>query len=440
MRTFTSFCLLGAGVAVFAVDTAAGQSYFQRDRYESVQERNQPEFDPQPLRVGTLLVNPALDAGLIFDDNALSSPNDADSDLIVRLAPRIGARTDWSNHEVAANLDVEHLEYQDLSEESRTNVRGALRGRLDVNRELSLRGRVFGEDLVQDRRVVAASDVLENVEYTNLGASIGADYERSRIRLSGTFRTNELDYDDTRLRPDPQFASQDPFDQDFRDRTENELVGRASYAVSPDIAIFGQAELNQRDYAANAQDLANGDQSVDDVNGRDSEGYVLTAGANFELAALIRGDFAIGYFEDDPDGSQNTNNVSGEPISGLAIDTRVQWFPTRLTTVTVQAARRANDPGIVNAANAISTSGTLRIDHELRRNVLLFGETGLSQQEFDTESQFDDEVFNIGAGALYKLNPNVHLNGYVRHYNRSAENDGRDFDQNVVGIGLTLYP
>lgn len=443
MRTFTSFCLLGAGVAVFAVDTAAGQSYFQRDRYESVDERTQPEFDPVPVRVGTFLVRPALDAELIFDDNVLAAPDGVpgpDSDTIVRIVPRVNARSNWANHEIAGDLNVEHLEYQDLSDESRTNVRGALRGRLDVNRELSLRAGVFGQDLTQDRRDIAAAQLFENVEYTNVGGSAGADYEQGRIRLSGTVRTAELDYDDNRTRSDRlDVVAVIINDQDFRDRRETSIEGRVSYAVSPDVAIFTQAAINERDYNADAQDLANGTQSVAEVNGRDSQGYALTVGSNFELTTLIRGEVAVGYFEDEPDGTPSIPG-SDEPISGLALDSRIQWFPTRLTTVTAQASRQANDPGIVNAANAILTTGTLRVDHELRRNIVIFGETGLSQQEFDSQTQFDDEVFNIGAGGTYKLNRNVHLNGYVRHYNRSSDSVVRDFDQNVIGIGLTLYP
>lgn len=428
MRTFTSFCLLGASTAVLAVDTAAAQSYFQRDRYESVQERSQPEFDPQPLRVGTLLVRPAVDAELIFDDNVLAAPDSVpesagtipgpDSDTLVRLAPRIGVRTDWANHEIAADVDVEHLEYQDLSDESRTNVRGAVRGRLDVNRELSLRGRVFAQDLTQDRRDVTANQVLDNVEYTNVGGSAGADYEQGRIRLSGTVRTAELDYNDVRTRDD--VVTVFIVDQDFRDRQETAIEGRASYALSPDIAIFGEASLSQRDYSAPGTD------------GRDSEGYDIGGGINFELATLIRGDVSIGYFEDEPD--------QGEAVSGASVNALVQWFPTRLTTVSVRAARNASDPGIIDAPNAIITTGELRVDHELRRNVVLFGEAGLTQQDFESISAADDELASFRTGATYKLNRNVHLNGFYRYFNRSSDSPVRDFDQNIIGIGLTLYP
>lgn len=428
MRTFTSFCLLGAGAAVLAVDTAAAQSYFQRDRYESVQERSQPEFDPQPLRVGTLLVSPAVAAELIFDDNVLAAPDSVPpsagtipgptSDTIVRLAPRIGARTDWSNHEIAADFDVEHLEYQDLSEESRTNVRGALRGRLDVNRQLALRARVFGQDLTQDRRDITSNQVLDNVEYTNVGGSAGADYEQGRIRLSGTVRTAELDYNDVRTRDD--VVTVFIVDQDFRDRQETAVEGRASYALSPDVAIFGEASVNQRDYSAPGTDF------------RDSEGYNIGGGVNFELTSLIRGDVSIGYFEDEPD--------QGEAVNGASVNAFVQWFPSRLTTVSVRGSRNATDPGLVNAPNAIVTSGSVRVDHELRRNVVLFGEAGLTQQDFESLAAADDELASLRTGAIYRLNRNVHVNGFYRYFNRSSDSPIRDFDQNVIGIGLTLYP
>lgn len=420
MRTFTSICLLGAGASVFAVDTAAAQGYFQRDRYEAVQERRQPEFDPVPVRAGSVIVEPALETLVIFDDNALGEDNDAESDTIFRFAPRVNARTDWANHEIAANVNVEHLEYQDLSDESRTNIRGAVRGRLDVNREFSLNARIFGEDLTQTRREVSASQFFENVEYTNIGGSVGADYEAGRVRLSGRVQTAKLDFDDVRTLPSAPVALID--DQDFRDRTENAVIGRASYAVSPDIALFVQGEVNERDY------------DEDFVQNRDSDGFVLTAGTNFELSSLVRGDLAIGYLEDNPD------DPAQQKLSGLALDGRVQWFPTRLTTVTVDGSRRATDPGIDTVSNAITTAYRGRIDHELRRNIVLFGELGYSEQDFENNAVLNDEVTDFGAGATYKLNRNVHLNGYYRYYDRESDGAGRNFEQNVIGIGLTLFP
>ncbi|MEL6472957.1 MAG: outer membrane beta-barrel protein [Pseudomonadota bacterium] len=425
MRSLKSIALMGVGAAAMFAQSAFAQDYYQRNRYEAVTDRVQPEFDPEPVRLGAFVTRPTLEVGVLQNDNVFADDANSESDTVIRIAPRINAASDWSVHEIGGNLAVEHDEYLDLSSETATNVRGDVNGRLDVNRDLSLAGRIFGQDLVESRTAVSANqNFREPVEFTVVGFEGEARFQRDRIQASATFNQSTLDYDDTDL-PNGVLI-----DQDFRDSVARTLRGRVAYAVSPDVAVFGQAELNERDFDLNAT-LNTEDGLV--VTSRDTEGYAVQAGVNFELPILIRGDVAVGFLEDTPDDTTNFDEVSG-----LSVDANVEWFPTRLTTVTFNASRRAIDPGLQDVANAAQTTLRARVDHELRRNVVLFANVGQSELDFEGTND-TNELTDFGVGALYKLNKRAHLEGFYRLFNREST-VSPEFDQNIIGVTLRVFP
>ena len=85
-----------------------------------------------------------------------------------------------------------------------------------------------------------------------------------------------------------------------------------------------------------------------------------------------------------------------------------------------------------------------RVDHELRRNVIVFGEAGLENFTFDNDDREDDDFARFGLGATYKLNKHAHIDAYYNYYDRSTGSNagigGADFGQNVVGVAIRLYP
>ncbi|MEM7767817.1 MAG: outer membrane beta-barrel protein [Pseudomonadota bacterium] len=425
-------------IAATAVSPAAfAQDYFARDRYESVTDRYQPDFDQEPVRVGTFLASPVLTVGVEVTDNVFAVPDTAGSDpehdVIGIVGASSGFTSDWGRHEVGGDVGVSHREFFDFADESVTTLNGTVRGRLDVSRDFTIDGNVFGVSSADPRTSEAVRAAFaEPVEFDRFGGTIQANYIRDRIRLQGFANVQTVEFDDAKIRP--AFADVVDGDQGFRSNTLSRVGGQVAYAVLPDVAVYAEAEVNQRDYDE-LTPLAGGTILAD----RDSDGYRLEVGADFELPNLLRGDVAVGYLEETRD------DPSFVDFDGLSLDATLNWFPSRLTTVTFAAGRRTVDVGVVAAGAALETDGGVRVDHELRRNILLFGRAEYRNRAFDDITldgggTRDDDTWLAGFGATYKINKRFHLDAAYDLFDRSSNLEPVEFTRNAFTVTLRVFP
>ena len=414
--------LIGVGLAALTAQTATAQEFFKRDRNVGVLERPQPEFDPEPVRLGALEARPSLGVGGYYIDNVFATEDNEVSDFAFTIRPEVDVRTTWSRHEVGVNAGVEHFEFIDEGSESVTNFNGGVRGRLDVNRNFSLTGFGFGRRRHEQRTQISILDEFgEPVRVNEVGGGLNGTYERDRIQLRLGYDLRDQNFRDVRT------TTIGDIDQDFRDNLRHTVTGRAAYAVTRDFAVFTQASYFVRNFD-NLTPLPGGVAAS-----RDSDGFTVQGGINFELAAPFRGDIAVGYLE------ENRDSPLFADISGVSVDGRLQWFPTRLTTLTLSGSRRTTDVGLIEAAAATSNSGNLRIDHELRRNFTIYADGGLFDTDFE---DFDrsDTFFDVGFGGIYKFNKRVHLEAFYRYTNRDSSLPTEEFNQNIVGFELRFHP
>jgi hypothetical protein len=412
MKThFPALAINVALVGAVAPAAFAQEGQFDRDRYVAVQERPQPEWDPIPVRAGAFTLTPSLSLGATFNDNIYAQQNNAVSDTILTATPQVDLYSNWSVHQIAAGAQVNHRQYLEEDDETATDYNAYVMGRLDVTRDFSLGARADGAVYVEPRYEPAGLNAIEPTEVNRLGGQLNAAYTRDRIKLEAGVGQTEYDYDNG---------------QDFRDLTENFVTARASYAISPDFAVFVQGKTSEQDY-----DLAGTALNPD----RDGERTELQAGVNFELAAPFRGEIAVGSVEDKKDSPLRPDT------DGVSAKGKLEWFPTDITTLTFTGAREIFDPGLVNSASASLTQFGVRADHELRRNIIVFGEANSRTFDFEDLSR-EDEQYDLTGGLGYKLNPNARaeLAYTFRTQESSGANRDRDFDQNIIALALKLYP
>ena len=430
MSHLKNFCLLTVATGSLIAGTAAAQgqdnNYYSRGKYEAVMDRSQPAFDPDPIRLGAFVVNATGIVGATYNSNVYAQNNNKKSDVIARIGGEVQANTDWSVHQVGFDLAAFRNEYLDLSDESANEMRGALHGRLDVTRWFSLGGRVYAEKAVEQRYEPASIGSLEKpVEYTVAGAEVQANYANDRFRWTNSVGLADRNYKDGR-----QVGTGLEIDQDFRDRQSTTGRTRLSYAVSPNLAVYGQATAHDESFD-NLQLIGGA------LRSRDSQGYTVSGGVNFELAALVRGDIAVGYMNED-----KQDNYFKD-VDGLSVDGQMQWFPTRLTTVSFNAGRRVVDVGAYDSPSAIATDFGVRVDHELHRNFIISGEAGYSGLDYQEISRTDDQ-FTYGVYGLYKMNKNVHIQAFARHLDRDSSGLAGSvipsYGIDMVGVELRLHP
>lgn len=428
MTDLKRVCLMGVAVAAVA-STAAhaqGDNYYSRDKYTAVTDRSQPDFDPEPVRLGAFSVRPALVAGVSYSDNVYFAGDNEESGVNGRLGVEVSGDTLWSVHSLGFDVSAFRNEFFDQGDESNNDLRARLRGRLDVTRSFSLGGSVFYEDRVEPR-----TDFINEfspdapIGLTIHGATVDANYVNDRVRWTNGAGIREEDYENGR-----EIGSGLPIDQSYRDRTVMDARSRLSYAVSPNFAVYGQATYQDSNY--DTLQFIGGQ-----LRSRDSKGYTVSGGVDFELNALIRGDIAVGYLNETKDDSFFRD------VSGLSVDGRVQWFPTQLTTVTLTGGRRVSDTGAFDAPTALDTNFGVRVDHELRRNIIVSANARYSVYDLEESTRKDDNT-EFGVSAIYKMNPRVHFNAFVNRFDRDTSGASAivapSVSETTAGVGVRFYP
>jgi hypothetical protein len=244
----------------------------------------------------------------------------------------------------------------------------------------------------------------EPVEYERTDAGLSVQHTFNRFRVTGAVARAEYDYEGT---------------QDFRDNDISSVRGRVEAEITPRIGLLLQAEVDERDY--------------DKQPPLSSEGQTLLVGATINLTDLMRGEIAVGQFERDYD--------SGFNVDGTAVAANLEWYITRLTTLTFSARRNTEDViGGNELTPYVETRYGARVDHELRRNVILTAGAQAGSREYESPIDRDDDFVSADAGFDVILNRRVALRGRYRH--EEVQSDGldryRDFDANVVSLGLSL--
>ncbi|MGB3624569.1 MAG: outer membrane beta-barrel protein, partial [Henriciella sp.] len=368
MRLPVIFLLISATSATSAY---AQDSFFERNRYTAVTERPQPEFDPVPLRAGGFDVQPSLGLEAGYRENLFATEDDTESDAFVQASPSVNAQSTWSRHSLRGRLEAVSTAYAENDSENHTDLRANAEGRLDLGTRTELTGSLIAESLNEPRSASArVANAEEPVMYDRTGAGIGVSHEAGRVRVDGTYTFQTLDFDDVGL------IGGGVQDQDFRDYDEQELSSRVSWAVERDWAVFVQGAYVDRSY----------DQTTPGAVSRDATGVIARTGVDFELQNLIRGDIGVGYQSFDFD------DQAIEDIDGLSVDANAQWFVTQLTTVSASAARTVVDSGIISSPGTVVTRVAAGIDHELRRNVIIGGELGFENRDFQEIDRSDDLI------------------------------------------------
>jgi hypothetical protein len=225
------------------------------------------------------------------------------------------------------------------------------------------------------------------------------------VIVRGDVAHSEYDYDDV--------------SQDFRDNEENAVRGRVEIDLWPRVDLLLTAVADDREYE-NSPNL-------------DSEGRTYTVGAKID-GDLMRGEVSLGQFE-----REYADPTIGT-FDGLAIAAALEWYVTRLTTVTITGRQDADDQISANVGQPyITTEFGARIDHELLRNLIFTGRFLAGEREYESIDR-NDEYTEFEVGADYMLNPHAAIR--FRYENDQVESSGalpyRDYEVNQATLGLSL--
>lgn len=398
-------CLLALAAAA-----AAGQP----EPLGTVMERSRPRLDPAGIRVGGFDLLPTLGFEVRRNDNIFAGSDTRIGDTILSVQPGFDMRSDWSRNRLRFFGDAAINRFSDNSAEDFENWRLGAAGELALG-DGRLDGEVSHADLREDRTSPDDRQGLERNRFTRDIFAGRYRHRAGRLLLTGDARFETLDFD-----PTPA-AGGGFIPNDDRDRDEVRLGMRGAIEMSPDYALFVEAATTRISF----------DQEVDRFGfQRSSEGYDLIGGVEFDLSAKTFGEFYVGYLEaefDDP---------RFQDAGGAVFGADLTWNVTGLTTITVNGSRTLERTTIPGASGIFTTRLGARIDHELRRQLLLSLDLASRVEDFDGLPREDDiEIYSLGA--RYLANRNFFVDVGLRREDRNttpSDSGGRVFRINELFV------
>lgn len=361
---------------------------FNRGENTSVRDRPRPDYQAMGLHVGGFMIYPKLTAGLAYDDNIYALNTGAVGDEIFTVAPEVDIQSTWSRNALNAYVRDSQSLFAKYTTEDTNQYGAGASGKYEFGDSVFTAGVDYGRYALPRSASNTGNEFSKHpiqYDYTALNGLLTHTF--NRLRLSERIDYQVYDYFNGETAGGAQV-----FERNFNHEVAT-YTSKAEYAVSPDTALFVAGAYNDRTY-----DLAPPQVAYNS----NSSGYDIGGGANFDITHLMRGEVQLGYM------SQNYVSPLFRPIQGLSAKGQVEWFPTQLTTVTLTGLRAVGDSQIIGSAGFINSTGGIRVDHELLRNLILTATANVTQDKYSGIDRTDN-IWGAGASANWLLNRHIGL-------------------------------
>ena len=413
------------GVQIPALDIDIDNAY-GRGRNVSVLERQRPEYDALGEHLGSFTLYPRLETALVYDDNVTALNAHQASDGLALIQPQLDLQSNWSRHALEVAGGGEFHEFFSKSSQNQNGWFARANGHIDVYGDSYILLGADAEHTYDDRlNAGAAPNAAKPVPLQTEGAYGRGIWQLNRFRTTVGFEDREYAYSNVPSQDVDTGAIDGVLINSDRNRNEWRLIAREEFAVSPDTAVFGQFSYSDDSYNHPfiVVPLGTGPNPLTETVNRNSTEFRGLGGANFDFAALMRGEIGVGYVDRTytPDGIRRYPTISGAMFEG-----KLEYFPSELTTVTLVGSRLVEDAIYsITSGGFFDTSVNLRVDHELLRNLLLNVGVGYDQDDYEGADRHD-HVLSVQGGANYFVTRSVGIGMTVNYANRGAS--GSVFD------------
>ena len=360
----------------------------------TVLSRERPATDPLGVRLGEITLFPEVQATTGYDSNVLGS-SPARGSAVFETNAIVRALYDHSDTTGVAELTVDDFRYPNESSQSYTNWTGLAGGTHTFGQD-TLAATIIHVNLNQTSRDLNTPALINPLPYQVNTGNINYKAVFSRLYVQPILSVSQYSYDNGLI-------NGVVYVQDFRDRV-----------VTAPSVILGYELAPRRDLVLVVRD-AQGDYSNHQPGTpiRNFNDISVLAGLDFDDGGVLRYRLLAGYENRSFTTSQLKN------ISAPIVEAAIIWNPTGLTTVTTDAYRRIEDSASETIVGLTETSVALRVDHELRRDVLLQVSGSYIRDDYASNSGTQD-LYSVGGGATWLLNRNMRLEGSYGFTRRSS--------------------
>jgi len=380
---------------------------------QGVLDRARPEYDAAGVPMGGMTLYPTLALDVAGDDNVFRGPV-ASSDAIWTISPRLDLRSNWDTNALQLFGQMDHLEYQRLNNETRTNWMLGGAGRLDFSPGSFLSNQTSYFDTHEARTSPDLSLLaLSPTRYRRVHTDGDLSGQFSRFNLSAAVSYDRFDFDSTQL------VGGGLIDNSDRDRNVFQLTGKVAYELAPQQSVFAQVTYDRRDF-----------DRLLDRNGfnRNSDGYRFDFGTAIMLTPLIQATAYAGLLQQD-------YVAPLRDVTTMDFNVKLDWFATELVTAHLVASRIIDDTTVSGASAADVRRIGASVDYELLRNLILQPHFDYFDSKFNGITR-DDRTTSGGIEAQYLMNNYMALYAGYTYQQRTTNAAGRDYTDNLVTLGI----
>lgn len=388
------------------------------DKGGNDKERIAESYQPKGVRVGSFLFFPLLEAETAFNDNIYGSKSNKKPDFILKTAPELRFRSQFSEHDLNVTARVEDYLYKTNQSENHVDASLNADGRYDLERNWEATGRLNINQAYEDR---GSPDDVGGKRPTltrSVSTRLGSKKNDGRMTYIGDFSINRRVFFDVRTSNNTTINNSD------RNRTEAEANLGTSYEMFPGYSAVVEASANSRTY-----DDRRDDQGFE----RSSKGYALRSGIGVDISQLIRGDFTVGYMAQDYQDSRFTDP------QGLSARASFNWTPSKLTVVVPSIERTIQETTSANNSAIVRTGFNLLVRHEWQRNTVLTATARVSKDSYTGTNQ-SDWNYEARVRGIWALAPEYYTSAEVGTRMRQSNVASSEFIQTVglVRFGVRL--
>lgn len=390
------------------------RSLAQTARAETVLQRERPGYDAQGIPIGSFTWFPTVTTSAAATNNVFRQ-EDGRSDAFLTGRAEWVLRSDWTQHAFSFDGIVEQDVHAKYSSENILNYRARFNGRFDLSASDFVAMEAVQQRITQDRG--STSDILETrepISFDNTGLMLRSQLG-GRSRVQGQIEAGYVH----RTYNSAERPNGEPFDLSVRDMDDYRVSGQLGYRLGTSTNLFVSGAHTWRQFL----NLAD----------RDAKIFEVLGGIDGNVTPVIRGRLGVGYI------SADFESPTIETRSGLALDVRLDFLVTELTTIGVTARRDFRNVATVNSAAAFASSIRAGVDHELFRNVILSPAITYEEADYVGDDRKAD-LISAELGARWLINRRLRANGVLQHRNRNVTGfeSSRNFSDISIAAGLTF--
>ena len=409
-----SFVAALCGRPAYAQIASGGDTILFRTDAAGV--RTEPQYQGKPLTIGPAQATVALSARLVADSNIFRTSKSANDDIYLEVAPSVRIAAGFGAHSATLSARASTRRHARFSSEDRSVIDVNYAGRIDLGpqsaasfrtafvRESEQRGSVGGNRLGSGPAIVQRyeSSWSASTEFGRMGLSVLAGIaQRSH---------NPLD-----------LANGTAISQSFRDTKTVRVAPRLNVRAGPSATIFVGGSASRT-------------RSIDRSQGalRDASGYTLLAGVRSDAEGLIVGEVGIGWR------GQNYRNTAFRDFTGLTYDATVDWYPTRLVSLRVQAGQDIVNSNFASVAGIVRRYAGATFYYDPLRNLRFVAVIEREHDDF-RELKLSTSTTSTGLTARYQIGRHVDFSVFGRVISKTSSNIlfVDRYNSAAAGIALT---